>query len=218
MHSFGRIKGVPWWKNGTFHFFVTCVVAIAICVIQLDRTASRKDLKEVSKVVQQTKKVGQETNTYARDTHEMLRNMDVRNSGKLLKRYPLGYRLFAISDTSRDRGTVTPIPANKLLIDMPLDWNSIKIVELTDDTFSMTPPNFGNVRWENLRYQISREVGKPIDFLNIKDKGIIVTIEVLEDMPKMGIVCVMGFRKGDRAREWPEGSTAIFGPIRTEQN
>ncbi len=204
VHSFGRIKGIPWWKNGTFQsLFVGIFVAIIICLIQLDCTASRKGQENVAKGVQENSEM------LAR-----MRRIDVTDSVRLLQSYPLGYALFVVS-TVGQKQIVTPYPEDRLQTDLGLEWDSVRVVRVTDETVAMTPPNISGVEWRNMGYQISRRVNEPVDILRLK--GTIVTIEVLEDLGNKGIICVMGFRKGDQPRKFPGKQRVTLKPIRAEQ-
>lgn len=150
-----------------------------------------------------------------------MKRIDVTDSDRLLEQYPLGYALFVIS-TDAQRHIVTPYPENRLKTDLIINWKSINVTELSENIIAMTPPDVGNIVWRNLQFQINRRVGEPVDILRFRnrdapeDKRTIVTIEVLEDLGDKGVICLMGFRKDDEAKKFPEHQEVKFGVIHKE--
>ncbi|MHC4742808.1 MAG: hypothetical protein ACYS8Z_12900 [Planctomycetota bacterium] len=101
----------------------------------------------------------------------LLQRMELTNKtdyNRLIRQYPLGYVLFAIDHSE----TIRPYehkmePSEK----MQIDWDSMKIVDMTADTITITPPNMGYHIFKNIHIRLSRTPGFKKNLIGIKGKG-----------------------------------------------
>jgi hypothetical protein len=111
-----------------------------------------------------------------------------------LDKYPLGYVLFAIDH----KEIFIPAKAiSDLSGEIQIDWESMKIVDLTDDTIVITPPNMAYIVFKNIQIRLSRKPGYKKNLIGIKGK-VMSTFEVIEDRPPEGVICVIGFSEDKR--------------------
>jgi hypothetical protein len=210
-HQHSRLRGAPWYKNTIVHFAATVALTVAfslagIVVTQMGPT--RRDQKEIMDV-----------------SKDILRRIDrviCNDSEKLLGKYPLGYALFVVS-LRGEKHIVTPYPDTWVRTGMTLDWSSVKVVKVTREVLSMTPPDIGNIRWRGVAFTIKRNAGSAVDLLRIRNvdkpdaERVIVTIEVLEDVGENGLICLMGFREAAEGKAFPVDQEVKLGVIKNEE-
>ena len=112
------------------------------------------------------------------------------NYTELIAKYPLGYILFSIDH----RNIIIP-NSSVLLKDYEIDWNSAKVLSISEDEIIIRLPNFiqtkNNVSFNDVTSRGKRIIGvlgNPPDIHGTK-----IVTELLEDT-KEGIIAIIGFK------------------------
>jgi len=111
VHSIGKYKKVPLWKNPIFHLFVTILGIVIGIIIYIGFSPSKKDVLEVKSIV------------------EKMVEIDKKDYEKLIKKYPDGYVLFAY-----DHKEFYSSGEDRLLEDFEIKWDQFKISYIYEDT------------------------------------------------------------------------------------
>ncbi len=156
--------------------------------------------REQTKIAKENQQIAEDTQQIAKDTQQTVKDLYKQfkiDSGKLRKRYPHGYVLFTVNPRS-SRGTrkaITPYPEDiKWATDVGIDWNSIKLIEITPNTITMTPPNIAGHIYIRLHIRFSRKVGTIKNVIKVKDPSLLVVYEVVYDNGVDDVICLMGLR------------------------
>lgn len=145
---------------------------------------------------QKTEKLDEVTNKTLNNTEfikqillAQIGELDKDNRSYLLENYPLGYCLFAINQKEMI------IPYNsKLELDYKLDWNSARVIELSNDKLIIKLPNIQGKHDGNTIMGFTsehlRQVGSKRTEMTLKDMKIVT--EVIANNKNSTIV-VLGF-------------------------
>ena len=206
IHSLGHIKRVPAWKNLTFHL-LTIILAVLGTVIPLFYTIYFGPTKDI-----QQKIINKGNETY--DLVLKMVRIEKTDFIRLIKKYPLGYVLFAIDPK---KNIIPTIPTKSLLKEAyDIDWDKASILEITDDgidillpDFIPTKPPFNMAQGKLIecRCVIKRKLGVAKRSIAIKVKEnplsktfVVMYWELLADDPQ-GIIGLIGFRERIQVKE-----------------
>ncbi len=139
IHSFGKNKNIPFYKNATYHLLTSIFLPFAIWLITL-KVSPTKDNQD--KILESTESIKKNQNIISENTEiikdllEEMRTTERYNNSDLLKRYTSGFIIFASTHT----GLITP-PQSRMLEDYYLDWSKVNIIFLQDSTISFLLPD-----------------------------------------------------------------------------
>ncbi len=189
IHSLGRIREVPIWKNATFHFVVGIIIAVIIAIVAFQYTASRKTQDAIFRRV--------EYNTSLLDDIWIS-----QHESKLLQKYPAGYVLFGVDPRNINQITSEKrmIPRQgRVLDEYTFKWDRATISELTDESVTIELPNITykplNTHVYGCAIVLNRKIpGKP-RLLPIRPEGVKNRIyaELAYDKSSL-IAFVIGFK------------------------
>jgi len=154
IHTFGKIRSIPFYKNMTFHFIVGILLTIIGIIIPYI-TGPSKELQTIA------------TNTYElKEDNKIMKDILIKMYNKFdsnekdfkdffLKRYPIGYILFYIDSHKK---ITLPIkePTNSRL---KISWESIQF-DLSKDFISLKIPyiNYEGIEAKDTILRGNREV------------------------------------------------------------
>lgn len=181
VHSFGRIEKIPLWRNSTFHFIAGILVAVGIFIYSQSTGPTRERQEYTAKKVDETKRL-----------LEIMIALDKSSYPSLIKKYPLGYILFAVDHIQ------TIIPYESRLLDfVEIDWASSYIAEITDKEIKIDISNIlikkQHLILKDFRYVFPLIEGQVLEFpFRIKHVHIYGETLLVTDY---GTVFIVGFRE-----------------------
>ena len=113
VHSLGKVRNVPFWKNSTFHFF--CSIAVALAIVLYTTYTSHKQTQTIV------------------DKAVMIGKLDQK---RLLQSYPLGYVIVTIDYS----GVITP-HGSRLNRECEIQWETANVVEMNERAMIFQMPD-----------------------------------------------------------------------------
>ncbi len=186
VHSFGRFKGIPFWKNINIHLFLaSALLTVFFFFIGPSRGKQNDILKDV------------------RDNKDLLKDIaESYHSEELLKKYPVGYVLFGLNpsmnyEISSEKRLIPH--TGHLLDEYEFKWDRVRISKLTKDAVTIELPD---IRYKPLNGQmigcaitIKRDSMSQPSILPLKPEGVKnrIFIELVKDTNSM-LIFAIGFK------------------------
>ena len=192
------------WKNWTlpskvgYIGLILSIVAIILWFlnvwIQIQFGASKKlqeqSLGKQNEISQQWKDILRQQEDIKNILLTKMNKIESDNYTELIAKYPLGYVLFSIDH----RNIIIP-NSSVLLKDYEIDWNSAKILSISEDEISIRLPTIiqtkKNISLFEVTFVGKRIIGVFDHPMNIM--GTKIVAELLEDT-KEGIIALIGFK------------------------
>ncbi|MEE9441854.1 MAG: hypothetical protein V3V99_04230 [candidate division Zixibacteria bacterium] len=176
IHSIGTFKGVPWYKNGTWHFVIGILITLVIFAYNYYTGPTKEKQDKALSLLRKMERI------------------DRISYSSLIAKYPEGYILFA-SDHVR---LVIPKESH-LSSEFEFHWDKAKILEISASGIKIRLPDINyrpyNIRASNVVVTLKR-YASPARYLypiGISSYGK-VYIEILSDDAD-GIIYAIGFIK-----------------------
>lgn len=187
VHSLGKFKNIPIWRNPNIHFIVPVIITILFFIITQYKGASRINQEEILKETSTIKGLIQDLGT-----------TETLEYNNLIKKYPSGFLLFATNYS----GLITP-PSSNILDNYKLNWNNVKIVFLEDNAISFLAPYItyepadksAHISYENILIKMPRGTPGSIYSFPLPAKVVPdnIYIEIIT-YTNNGIIMCVGFR------------------------
>lgn len=177
VHSFWKLKNIPFYKNMTFHLTILgIIITVIFFIIQMKYGATKENQEKIIQTLKeiQNKRLEEEYQIY---------------KDSLLQKYPLGFVMFTI-----DKDRNFSIPKNDMLKEKyRLDISNIKFI-VTETYLIINIPefNYNGARIQYIKLGVPRKQGfknKELFFNELR-----ITPEILLD-DELGIICIIGFRE-----------------------
>jgi hypothetical protein len=182
VHSFGRLRGVPFWKNWMFHAIVLTVLGIAYANYFGPTKENQEQI--LTKQDEQSNKTD--------DILEILNTMCTTEQSRLLREYRFGYALFAVDR----KHVITPCPNPPILHGYRIDWSQARVLDITPTEIWLSTPNiyFRNSRVVSGKMGLSRN-GAETRHVAFFDVGVVGRMLF---QTRQGFICVIGLKETER--------------------
>jgi hypothetical protein len=214
VHSIGKLRRVPWWKNTYVHAISILGLVIGAYQLFVGATSTKQDTiiggvgkvadgqKEALKAMDKTSKLVQDVNSgMKRALREGMQEIDETSYPALIRKYPAGYMLFGVGDPA----LVVP-GSSRLLDDYEFDWDSVAILELKPDLITLTFPGIEyklrHVKYTGCNFTLHRSNPRGVfTFDEFVRMGFPhkICVEIISD-DRRGIIFVIGFRQREEAK------------------
>ncbi len=174
IHSFGRLRKIPFWKNSTIHLFISITFSIIIFFFNWFSSPTKNDTDEIKALI------------------ISMQQIDKTEYDRLIKKYPLGYALFAI-----DHKKIIIPYKSRVNREYEIEWGPSKVTKISSKEIVINLPIIYDrvhyVKIEHLATAVNRKIGRVRSVILMRGGVKIYNEMVFEN--KNGFICLLGFRE-----------------------